>query len=157
MIVFAEETFDNCYRDAGALLELHYDEIAPYHDLLKVKCDLDAYRNMEKAGALKVITARKDGELVGYFLMAVRRHPHYADTMVAVEDLKFMHPAHRGGAGIKMILFAEGVAKAAGCQVIFQRSKAKSGHGPLYTRLGYDLMDEVYSKRLDLNGGGNGN
>jgi len=149
-VVFAEEKLADAYRDAIALTELHYAEIAPYPDLFKLNPDLDAYDKMEKAGVLKVITARDDGALVGYFLLMMRAHPHYRDVKTAVEDMKFLHPSYRTGyTGVRMIQYAEHVAKAAGCKVILQRSKAKSGHGALYARLGYDLMDEVYSKRLD--------
>ena len=148
-IAFAREKLDDAYRDAHRLTEMHYDEIAPYPDLFKLKPDLEAYRNMEKAGALVIITARNDGILVGYFLMIVRAHPHYCDVVVALEDMKFVHPNYRGITGLRMIKYAEEVARELGCKVIVQRSKAKSEHGAMYRRLGYDLLDEVYMKRLD--------
>lgn len=148
-ITFQAEPFDRAYADAVELLQLHYAEIAPYQDLFKINCNVAFYRQLEKNGALHVVTARHDDRLVGYFIFIAARHPHYTDVMVANEDMKFLHPDYRGGTGFKMISFAEAHARALGCKVIFQRSKAKSGHGPMYRRMGYELMDEIYAKRLD--------
>lgn len=148
-ITFQAEAFDPFYADVVKLLPLHYDEVAPYRDLFRVNVDVATYQQLERAGVLRVITARHAGELVGYFVMIVRSHPHYRDVMVANEDLKFVHPDYRGGTGVRLIKFAEDHARALGCKVIMQRSKAKSEHGAMYRRLGYDLMDEIYTKRLD--------
>jgi GNAT superfamily N-acetyltransferase len=148
-ITFAKEPFAAAYREASELLAMHYEEIAPYRDLFKINCNIAAYEKLEQAGTLQVVTARHDGRLVGYFLFLVARHPHYNDTVVANEDMKFLHPDYRGGTGFRLIAFAENLARQLGCKVIFQRSKAKSEHGPMYRRMGYELMDEIYAKRLD--------
>lgn len=148
-ITFQLEPFDNAYADAAELLKLHYAEIAPFKDLFKIKCNVVFYRKLEEAGTLRVVTARHDGRLVGYFVFVIARHPHYMDTLVANEDMKFLLPDYRGGTGMRLIKFAEDMARAVGCKVILQRSKAKSEHGPMYRRLGYELMDEIYAKRLD--------
>lgn len=148
-ITFQAETFDCAHADAAELIQLHYAEIAPYQDLFKINCNVAFYRKLEQSGALRVVTARHSGRLVGYFIFIAARHPHYDDVMVANEDMKFVHPDYRGGTGFKLIRFAEQHARALGCKVIFQRSKAKSNHGEMYRRLGYELMDEIYAKRLD--------
>jgi GNAT superfamily N-acetyltransferase len=148
-IAFATEKVRDAYRDAKALTQMHFAEIAPYQDLFELNPDLEGYEKMERAGALFTITARDDSVLIGYFLMIVRAHPHYKHVKTAVEDMKFVHPHYRGGTGMKLIRYAENLARDLGCKVILQRSKAKSGHGAMYERLGYELMDEVYSKRLD--------
>jgi GNAT superfamily N-acetyltransferase len=149
VIRFARETLGQAYADALELTRLHYEEIAPYQDIFKLKPDLDSYHRLEKSGALVVITAREDGILVGYFLMIVRSHPHYSDTIVANEDMKYVHPDYRGKTGMGLIRFAEQEARRRGCKVMLQRSKARSEHGSLYRRLGYELLDEIWAKRLD--------
>lgn len=148
-VTFAHEKLFPGFDEAQKLLQAHWEEIAPYQDLFKLEPSLEAYQKLEANGALAIVTARDDGTLVGYFIMFVQRHPHYKSVMVAVEDIKFIAPKYRGGTGLKMIKFAEALARRLGCKVIFQRSKAKSEHGAMYARLGYDLMDEVYAKRLD--------
>jgi hypothetical protein len=149
MTDFAVEDFDVVFPQAQNLLQAHYQEIAPFQDLLELKPDLENYRAMQKAGRLVCVTARQDGVLIGYFAFFVHRHLHYIDTIVANEDVKFIHPAHRGTAGIRMIKFAEIVARERGAKIFIQRSKAKSEHGALYEKLGYAVLDEVYAKRLD--------
>jgi hypothetical protein len=148
-VTFQHEKLFPGFDEANKLLQAHWEEIAPYQDLFKLEPSVEAYQALEKAGALAIVTARDDGVLVGYFIMFCRPHPHYKSVMVAVEDIKFLSPNYRGVTGLKMIKFAEQLARQLGCKVIFQRSKAKSEHGPMYARLGYDLIDEVYAKRLD--------
>lgn len=154
-VVFAVEPLANVYDEASTLTPLHWDEIAPYKDLLFLNPDMELYRASEKAGRLLVITARAGAELVGYLLLQVHRHPHYKHVLCATEDMKYLRPEYRRGmTGARLIRFAEAEAKKRGCRLMTQRSKAKSGHGALYRRLGYELMDETYTKRLD--GGGDG-
>lgn len=154
-VSFAVEPLAEVYPEAAALTGLHWLEIAPYQDLLFVNPDMELYLATEKAGRLLVITARAGAELVGYLLLQVHRHPHYKHVLCATEDMKYLRPDYRRGmTGARLIRFAESQAKERGCRMITQRSKAKSGHGALYRRLGYELMDETYTKRLD--GGGDG-
>jgi GNAT superfamily N-acetyltransferase len=148
-IAFAVEEFAPFLTEAQALFQAHFREIAPYQDLLTINPDVAAYLAMEKAGRLVVVTARDDGVLVGYFVMFVHKHLHYSDTIIANEDGKFIHAAHRGGTGMKLIKYAEQIARSRGAKLMVQRSKAKSEHGALYERMGYSLLDEVYIKRLD--------
>lgn len=151
-IAFAVEGFADFFPEAQTLLRAHFHEIAPYQDLLELKPDIAQYQAMEKAGVLVIVTARQDGVLIGYFAFMVHRHLHYMDTIVANEDVKFIHPAHRGGLGGKLVKYAEGVARSRGAKIFLQRSKAKSGHAELYRHLGYSLLDETYAKRLDEGG-----
>jgi GNAT superfamily N-acetyltransferase len=146
---FAVETFSSVYPDAEALMIMHWREIAPYQDITRINPDLDTYARLEKAGRLLLCTARSAGTLVGYFLMIVGPHAHYRHVVTATEDLHFVHPDYRGWTGIKLMKFAERMARAHGATMMVGRAKAKSGHGALYARLGYDLMDEVFTKRLD--------
>jgi GNAT superfamily N-acetyltransferase len=148
-VTFQREQLFPGFDEAQKLLQLHWEEIAPYQDLFRLDPRVEVYQALQDNDALAIVTARDDGKLVGYFIMFCQRHPHYASTKVAVEDIKFLDQKYRGGTGLKMIKFAERLARQLGCKVIFQRSKAKSEHGPMYARLGYDLIDEVYAKRLD--------
>jgi len=148
-VEFRTEKIADVYFEIQTLLAAHYDEVAPYKDLLKLNPDDFAYKTLENAGKLVICTARDEGVLIGYMIFVVTPHPHYKDTVVANEDLKFIDPARRGTAGIRLIKYAEAVARDRGAKILFQRSKAKSEHRALYDRLGYDLVDEVYAKRLD--------
>jgi len=152
-ITYAIEKLSEVYAEADQLMLLHWREIGPYQDMTRVNPDLDFYAKAERAGSLLLCTARLDASrLVGYYLMIVHRHAHYKHIIVATEDLHFVHPEHRGWTGIRLMKFAERMARAHHAGLLVSRAKAKSEHGALYRRLGYDLMDEIYTKRLDLEG-----
>jgi GNAT superfamily N-acetyltransferase len=155
-IGFALENLSEVYDEAAGLIALHWREIAPYQDITRINPDLELYERLEAAGRLLLVTARDAGTLVGYFLMILAPHPHYRHIVVATEDLHFVHPAARGWTGIKLMKFAERMARAQGATLMVGRAKAKSEHGALYARLGYDLMDEVFTKRLDTAEGSHG-
>ena len=107
-------TWDNLCSEGAELFKQHFTEVAMYQDLLRLKPNHEFYRTMEKSAALRVITARCDGLLIGYLIMWIHPHPHYHDTVCAYEDAKFVLPEYRGHTGAKLVRFAEGVARDAG-------------------------------------------
>ena len=152
-IVFNIEPFEHAYSDAIALTQEHWREIAPYHDLLKVDPDIELYKLMDLKGRLITCTARDydaGDQLVGYMVLMIGPHPHYRSVICATEDLHFLRADYRKGwTGVRFMRFCEKAAQLKGAQLITGRAKARTQHGALYKRLGYDLMDEVYTKRLD--------
>jgi GNAT superfamily N-acetyltransferase len=131
------------------LLALHWEEIAPYKDLLTVNPDLQAYATLEQAGKLCVVTARYNGRLVGYFVIMLHAHHHYSHAIMAAEDLHFLHPDFRkGSAGLRLIAAAQAEAAARGAQVMSVRTKVSHSHGLLFERLGFTPQDVVYTKRI---------
>jgi len=148
-MVFAVEPFSLAYPEAKELLVLHWDEIAPYKDVLTINPDLQMYATLEKAGKLCVITARNMGRLIGYVVMMLHAHHHYAHVLSATEDIHFLHPAYRkGSAGLRLIAAAEAEMTRRGAQVMFLRTKVAHDHGKLFERLGFAAQDVVYSKRI---------
>lgn len=148
-VVFAVETFDASYPEASNLLQLHYEEIAPHQDIFKLNPNLAVYRRMDAAGSLCIVTARASGALVGYIVMMINRHLHYHDTLVATDDIHFIHPLYRKGSlGLRLIAAAEKEMIARKVKVMILRTKAASNHGLLFERLGFAPLDIVYSKAL---------
>jgi GNAT superfamily N-acetyltransferase len=133
-----------------AILKFHYDESCPAKHLLRLEPDWDFYDQATERGETVCVTARDHlGTLVGYIVMILRRHPHYADTILAVDDLHFLLPEFRGrGAGKLMLAFAEEKAREAGARVFSMRCKADSNHGFIFESMGYKLTDLVYIKEL---------
>lgn len=147
--VFAVEPFSAFYPQARDLLLLHYDEVAPHKELLKLDPNLDVYHAMERAGSLHVITARIDGVLIGYIIMMVHPHLHYKQVIVAVDDVHFIHPAHRRGSlGSRLIKSAEAEMVKVGARIMALRTKDSNNHGLLFERLGFEPQDVVYTKRI---------
>ena len=139
-------------RAAGieALLVEHYHEIAHYPDI-EFDPDWETYAKLEEAGRLHIFTARVAGELVGYSVHIVAPNLHYKRSLQAVQDILFVHPAHRRGfVGYKLIRFADSELEAFGVQVSYHHSKATHpALGRLLERQGYELIDFLHGRRLD--------
>ncbi len=148
-LTFAVEDFSSFYSEALDLLRLHWEEIAPYKELLALNPDLDMYKTLDVQGKLVVITARAAGALVGYIVLIITAHHHYSHVLMATEDIHFLHPAYRKGlAGLRLIRAGEAEMKRRRVQLIALRTKVASDHGLLMRRLGYDAQDVVYTKLL---------
>ncbi len=130
------------------LLEKHYKEIAHYSDI-ELDPDYDAYVKMESMGAVRVFTARDDaGILVGYAIFFVRYNIHYKKSLQAHQDILFVDPARRG-IGAKLIQWSDEQLRAEGVQAVYHHVKSAHNFGPLLERIGYQLVDLIYARRLD--------
>ena len=131
------------------LLQAHWREIAHYQDI-ELKPDVETYARLQAAGQLRCYTARDSGRLIGYVVFFVRPNPHYATSLQAHQDVLFVALDYRKGmVGVRLIRFAEQRLKAEGVQVIYHHAKRTNKVGELLKRLGYELVDEIYAKRLD--------
>lgn len=132
------------------LLVAHWDEIAHYHDI-PLNIDREGYEAVERAGALRIFTVRADGQLVGYAVFVVRRNMHYLDSLQAVQDVLFLHPAwRRANVGRELIEFADEMLRRDGVQVVYQHVKLAYDFGPLLERMGYERIETIWGRRLDL-------
>lgn len=148
-VLFAVEPFADVYGEAAELMKLHWDEVAPYKDLLTINLDLSLYGQFERDGKLVTIAARHGAVLVGYIVMMLHRHHHYAHAMVATEDVHFLHRDFRKGTtGLRLIMVAEAEMVRRGIHIMTLRTKVEHNHGLLFERLGYAAQDIVYTKRL---------
>lgn len=148
---FSLETLEQV-RAAGveALLMRHWQEVAFYKDV-PLEPDWDAYAALEAAGRLRIFTVHVRGELVGYCAYLLNHNPHYKSSWQALQDVLFVAPEHRTSKiGAHLILFAERHLRAEGVQFTYQHSKASAelDIGPLLERLGYELVDTIWAKRL---------
>lgn len=148
-IRMARETLTReLWLEAMPLLHAHWREIAHYPDIL-LDVDVDAYTRCEDAGMVRCFTARQDGALVGYALFFVRPNLHYQASIQAVQDVLYLAPAVRGGAGFRFIRWCDEQLAASAIQVVYHHVKSAHNFGPLLERMGYELVDLIYAKRLD--------
>lgn len=132
------------------LLEAHYREIAHYQDI-PLEVDWARYEHAEALGSLRAYIARIDGQLVGYMSLVVNFNGHYRSSLQAVQDVLFIEPRWRGGwLAYRLLHFAHLSLLAEGVQVIYQHLKAKHDHSRLFVKIGYELVDLILAKRLDL-------
>lgn len=137
------------FEEVSPLLVKHYREIAHYPDI-ELDPDWESYAKVSEMGNLRVFGARTgpDSKLVGYAVYFVRANMHYKNSLQAVQDVLFVDPDYRGRGGA-FIKFCDEQLKAEGVQVTYHHIKAAHNFGPMLERIGYTLVDLIYSRRLD--------
>lgn len=148
---FAHERLTPSLRgEIEPLLMEHWKERAEYDDI-PLDPDWDAYERMQSVGVLRIFTARDvDQQLIGYCVTMVLPHLHHRTVLMAMQDLIFIVPEQRrGGLGMALIEYVESALAAEGVKVTTQHMKAKHSFGKMLERVGYELMDLIYTKRLD--------
>lgn len=142
-----QEDIRDAWAEMMAIYPEHYEEVAFYKDI-PLAPDEDSY--MRIAPNTRLYTVRHGAELVGYALFIVRQNPHYKTSLTAVQDVIYLKPAHRRGlTGVRLIRLAEERLRAEGVQVVYHHAKRSNQFGDLLGRLGYELVDQLYAKRLD--------
>ena len=145
-IVFAEESWGEYYKDCQELWKLHYKEIASDKDRKKLSADVTRYESLEACGQLYILTARKDGVMVGYVVAAICYHPHFSEILCAFEDMYFLAPEYRGAkVGMRLIKRALKGMKACGAQMAFFHTKDYKNNGRLLNACGLGLSDHIHS------------
>lgn len=108
-----------------------------------------AYDEMERLGIARLYTARSGGVLVGLAVFALSHLPQHIGTKVAVQDVVYMDPAHRGYASGRFLLWTEKALKdeQVGAVVRSARMENYRYQGAL-ADMGYKLTYLTYMKRL---------
>ena len=162
MITYQRESAVFLWSEILPLLHEHKNEIAFYQDIA-LDPDVDAYNRCEGMGTLRCYTARLNGELIGYSINFVRPNMHYMGSLQGVQDVLFVSKPHRHGrVGVALIRYKEEQLRAEQAQVTYEHTKAtdqirealkalvgRTDVGALMEKLGYELVDLIYAKRLD--------
>jgi GNAT superfamily N-acetyltransferase len=131
------------------LIELHYHEIASNKDVLQLDMNWVGFLNLAKNDFLLVVTARKEGTIVGYFVCAVTSLPHYKTTLVGQEDVHYVHPKYRRqGVGTAMRSVMEEALRQRGAKLLRIRTKAHADNRVWLEKNGFKLVEMMYSKVL---------
>ena len=142
-------TVDEMLAQANVLFEEHYEEIARNKQVMKLKPDKKAYYKLEKANQLFILSAWQNDVLIGYSVNFVLNHPHYADLLLAQNDLLYIKKEMRGSrAGLKLIKETETHATLLGCKLMLWHAKENTALGAILPRLKYGVQDIIYSKEL---------
>lgn len=148
MTTFQLETVDQCCEDIQPLLAQHWNEVALYRDEIPLAPDFDRYRAMEAAGGLVLLTARREGQLIGYSVFFVSQHPHYSTCRIASNDVLFLRADCRGPLGIRLIRESERVLSDAGVQRIVWHVKPRNDWSSVLERMGYQHEEIIMGKLI---------
>ena len=145
---FQREKTHEIFEEIKPLLARHYHEIAHYKDI-KLEPSWDEYRFLEEREFLRTFTARDDrNELIGYAVFFVKPNLHYRGSLQAVQDIIYID-SERRGFGKEFIKWCDSQLKSEGVQAVYHHVKKSHNWGPMLERMGYQLIDLVYGKRLD--------
>jgi len=149
MLAFQVETWADIWRDGQEIFKQHYDELALHKSAMPMGLDNDFYQDLENRKFLLVVTARRDGRLIGYFLgIVIAHHPHNKDAgKVATTDMFYLAPdQRRGGAGVKLLKAAEQALRDNGVKKATISTKVHFSNRELIEALGWEHTDLVFQK-----------
>ena len=148
MITFQREiaTWPLC-EELKPLLALNNEEV-PFLDWIAMAPDFGQYLAAEKAGLLRVYTAREGDQLVGYQIFSVFIHPHYVPLLCAKCNLLFLLKNFRGHV-IGFMKWTEEQLTADGVGFITHENPDGKRVDVLYRRRGYKKFSELWGKRLE--------
>lgn len=145
---FQREDVRGLWNEALPLLVAHWHEVAHFKDIV-LDPDVERYNKAQEMGALVVHTARRDRRLVGYIAWFVGPNGHYRNSIQAVQDVIYIDPAERHGSMVlRFIKWSEWQLAEQGVEAAYHHLKARKDWSPLLERLGHQLVDLIYARRL---------
>jgi GNAT superfamily N-acetyltransferase len=149
MITYAVEPWPSFIEEAKPLLPIHWKELALDQDKVPLDPRYDFYDAQHAQGSVMVVTVRKAGRLIGYFIGFVGPGLHYKTCLTLQMDIFYILPEHRGsGAGFVLFKEVEKEAKRRGIQRLFAGSKMHKDASWLFEKLGYEKADMYYTQWL---------
>jgi GNAT superfamily N-acetyltransferase len=146
-VKYQQEFLSHAEQEVTPLAELEWEESGhPTHTLV---IDWDSYFALEKMGRLKFFTARKEGLLVGYFVVIITSPFTTKGELVGCYEAVYVHKDYRKSmVARRMFKFVEDCMKEDGIYRVVASSSAKNPIGNFLNRMGYDEVETKYEKVL---------
>jgi hypothetical protein len=147
VLTYQVEPWSQALPEMMGLFAAHWDECAADKDKIGLDLDLDQYAEMERQGKLHLITARKNGQLVGYYVWIVGTLRHYRTVLAGLGDLYWLRKdCRKWFGGIRLFLVSEKHLKSLGVKKLFSVSTSRGPVDRLFIRLGWMKTETVYCK-----------
>lgn len=109
---------------------------------------MESYRELDQRGLLQVLSATRDGRLIGFLTLLAPVLPDYG-VPVAVSESFFVARAHRGtGAGLKLLRAAEALARRLGSPGLLVSAPFGGDLFKVLPRVGYAETNRVFFKKV---------
>ena len=146
MVTYQLEAFSTIKNEIRPLLREHWDEIALNKEHIKLNPDWKEDGRLDAVGALRCFTARKDGGLIGYFVVIVSKSLHYQDHLFAHNDVIFLtKQGRKGTTGYKLLKYATEQMKLEGVSLLMVNTKTHQPFDALLERLGYNHSENLHT------------
>lgn len=150
------EVNDLCFMQAK--LSLHIDEmkdlLSQNHEEtgiynLPFNPDYERYLALARDGDLAFFTVHHNTtlKLVGFALFFLDNEIQQKEIRSATQSLNFIDKEYRG-AGYQFMKFCDDMLKRQGVNSIWRQSSTKFDIGKIYERMGYELAEKSYLRRL---------
>lgn len=136
------------WSEAEALAEQHFEEVdGGVEPRRKLKVDVALMDALRDAGALKIITARKNGKLVGYYTWNISRDVESEGLLIAQQGAWFVAPSHPR---VAVLMFDKAVQTLRDCGVrcIYPHHRVQgrgANIGRFFQRRGATKIQDTYS------------
>jgi len=146
---YFRESLEAVRTELEQLLTQHWRDVA-FHEGEPPQPNWDMFATAADAGKLRIFTARVAGELIGFCAFLVLSNLHYKSSLQAVQEVLVLAPKYRNGPiAAHLILFAERQMRDDGVQVVYHKASQHFDIGPPLERLGYEVIDAEWGKRLN--------
>lgn len=147
---YQSERFSKVVDEVVRHWPAHWNEIGVDRDKLDLAPDWDQLFSLEKINALHLVTARHEGELVGYFMFVLSPHLQHRSTLHATSVLYYLDPKWRKGfTAVMFFRFASESLKERGVSRVIVDVPVESDKSRLFERLGFTKIANSYAKFLD--------
>jgi GNAT superfamily N-acetyltransferase len=147
MVTYQQEFLMLAEDEITPLAVLEWDESG--HPTQELHIDWESYNRLEEGGQLKFFTARKEGLLIGYFVVLVVAPLTSKFDPMGVYDAVYVHKDYRKSTvGKRLFKFVETCMKEDGIYRVLASSSAKNPIGNFLIRMGYHEVETKYEKVL---------
>ncbi len=149
---FRWERFNQIAQELPPLFTEHWRELALNKDVIPLAPDWDRYFALDVQGALRILTVRFEGRLVGYVFLLFGPHLHYVSTPWGHSDMFWLDPTFRQGwTGVRLFKELLRGVEAMGARMLTVPVKLHFMNGrviKLLKRLGFEPIEIVMARRL---------
>jgi GNAT superfamily N-acetyltransferase len=146
MIIAQVERLTDVLPELKPILPDHYRELANYQDAIPLNPNYPQYEQMDAEGKILFVTARDQGELVGYYIGFLHVDLHY-QVFCCDTDIFYLKPELRGMKYGKLLFDrVESEVKRRGVVRWVVRSKKHSDLSGFFELLGFEPTETVHSK-----------
>lgn len=145
-ITYQKERFEDIISELPELFHAHYQEFEEDKENLPLDIDWMRCLRDELSGILHIMTARRDGKLIGYFFAYIQSNWHHAKTRLSASDsIYVLNLPHRAFIWRKLINETQKMCRDLGAKKLYIIVKAGSPAARLLNAMKLKLTEEVYS------------
>lgn len=150
MITASVERLTDVLPELQALFDTHYKDLALNQDQVPLDPMYDDYLQRDAQERILLVSLRKDGQMIGYFVSFIAPSLHYKTCLTCTMDIVYVMPEHRGNgmSMIRMLKVAKQECKRRGVQRWFVGSKLHKDIGRIYEAFGFQPVETYYSMML---------